>query len=112
MRQTNNIIDKISKDIDTLRTSIQNQVNSSDFNSITDTIYNSKEKLFKKGKTASGKKIQQTPTLPSTQEHCSTRAHLQEMGYQPCLQGSFTRQSQTTSKRSKICCNFSKGAFH
>ena len=41
VRQTNNIIDKISKDIDILRASIKNQVNSSDFNSITHTIYNS-----------------------------------------------------------------------
>ena len=59
----------------------------------------------------SGTKIQQTTRLSSTQEHCSTRVHLQEMGYKPCLQGSFTRQRQTTSKRSKICCNFPKGAF-
>ena len=33
-----------------LRASIKNQVNSSDFNSVTDTVYNSKEKLFKKVK--------------------------------------------------------------
>ena len=33
-----------------LRASNKNQVNSSDFNSITDTVYNSKEKLFKKVK--------------------------------------------------------------
>ena len=33
-----------------LRASIKNQTNSSDFNSITNTIYNSKEKLFKKVK--------------------------------------------------------------
>ena len=50
VRQTNSIIDKISKDIDTLRASNQNQVISFDFNSITDTIHNSKEKLFKKVK--------------------------------------------------------------
>ena len=31
-----------------LRASIQNQVNSSDFNLTTDTIYNSKEKLLKR----------------------------------------------------------------
>ena len=41
------VLDKISKDIDTLRATIQKQVNSFDFNSITDTIYNSKENLFK-----------------------------------------------------------------
>ena len=28
--------------------------------------------------------------------------HLQKVGYQSCPQGSFTRKSQTTSKRSKI----------
>ena len=48
VRQTNTVIDKISKDIDTLRATIQKQVNSLDFNSITDIIYNSKENLFKR----------------------------------------------------------------
>ena len=65
MRQTNNIIEKISKDIDTLRASIQNQVNSSDFNSITNTIYNSNEKLFKKVKQHQFRKFNKLQDSPA-----------------------------------------------
>ena len=48
VRKTNRTIDKISKDIESLRASIKNKVNSSHFKSITDVIYKLKEKLFKK----------------------------------------------------------------
>ena len=65
VRQTDNIIHKISKDIDTLRASIQNQVKPSDFNSITDTICNSKEKLFKKVKQCQVRKFNKLQDSPA-----------------------------------------------
>ena len=48
VRKTNRTIDKISKDIELLRSNIKTKVSSPHFESITDVIYKSKEKLFKK----------------------------------------------------------------
>ena len=50
VRKTNRTIDKISKDIELLRSNIKTKVSSPHFESITDVIYKSKEKLFKKVK--------------------------------------------------------------
>ena len=105
VRKTNRTIDKISKDIESLRSNIKTKVSSPHFKSITDVIYKSKENLFKKVK-------QKSLNISKSHQHTSTRAHLQEMGYQPCQQGSITRQSQITSKRSKIHCIYPKGACY
>ena len=50
VRKTNRTIDKISKDIESLRSNIKTKVSSPHFKSITNVIYKSKEKLFKKVK--------------------------------------------------------------
>ena len=91
VRKTNRTIDKISKDIELLRSNIKTKVSSPHFESITDVIYKSKEKLFKKVKQCQVRKfkhLQESPTHRNTPvpEHIS-----QEMGYQPCQQGSITR---------------------
>ena len=73
-----------------LRSNIKTKVSSPHFESITDVIYKSKEKLFKNVKQRQVRKFKHLQESP-TPEHTSTRAHLQEMGYQPCQQGSITR---------------------
>ena len=50
VRHCNSVIDQIIKDIETLRSTIKNITNSADFNSITNLIFNSKAKLYKKVK--------------------------------------------------------------
>ena len=50
VRHCNSVIDQIAKDIETLRSTIKNTTNSTDFDSIANLIFNSKEKLYKKGK--------------------------------------------------------------
>ena len=65
VRHINMVIDKISKDIDMLRATIQKQVNSHDFNSISDTIYNSKENLFKEVKQHQVRKFNKLQDSPA-----------------------------------------------
>ena len=65
VRKTNRTIDKISKDIELLRSNIKSKVSSPHFKSITDVIYKSKEKLFKKVKQHQVRKfkhLQESPT--------------------------------------------------
>ena len=50
VRHCNSVIDQITKDIETLRSTIKNATKSTDFDSITNLIFNSKEKLYKKVK--------------------------------------------------------------
>ena len=59
VRKTNRTIDKISKDMESLRSNIKTKVNSSHFKSITDVIYKSKEKLFKKVRQCQVRKFKQ-----------------------------------------------------
>ena len=47
VRKTNKAIDKFNKDIELLRSNIKNKVSTSHFESITEVIFKSKEKLFK-----------------------------------------------------------------
>ena len=65
VRCTNTVIDTISKDIDTLRSTIQKQVNSLDFNSITEPIYSSKANLFKKVKKHQVRKFNKLQDSPA-----------------------------------------------
>ena len=63
--KTNRTIDKISKDIESLRSNIKNKVSTPHFESITDVIYKSKEKLFKQVKQCQVRKfkhLQDSPT--------------------------------------------------
>ena len=71
VRKTNRTIDKISKDIELLRSNIKTKVSSPHFESITDVIYKSKEKLFKKVKQC----LQESPTHRNTPvpEHISKK---------------------------------------
>ena len=65
VRKTNRTIDKISKDIESLRSNIKNKVSTPHFESITDVIYKSKEKLFKQVKQRQVRKfkhLQDSPT--------------------------------------------------
>ena len=82
VRKTNRTIDKISKDIGTLRSSIKTKVNSLHFQSITDVIYNSREKLYNKVKKCQVRKFKQLHDSPA-HRNC-TGAHHQKVGYQPC----------------------------
>ena len=50
VRHCNSVINQITKDIEMLRSTIKNTTNSTDFDSITNLIFNSKEKLYKKVK--------------------------------------------------------------
>ena len=50
VRHCNSVIDQITKDIEMLRSTIKNTTNSTDFDSITNLIFNSKDKLYKKVK--------------------------------------------------------------
>ena len=77
VRKTNRI-DKISKDIELLRSNIKTKVSSPHFESITDVIYKSKEKLFKKVKQCQVRKFkhpQESPTHRNTPvpEHISKK---------------------------------------
>ena len=78
VRKTNRTIDKISKDIELLRSNIKTKVSSPHFESITDVIYKSKEKLFKKVKQCQVRKfklLQESPTHWNTPvpEHISKK---------------------------------------
>ena len=78
VRKTNRTIDKISKDIELLRSNIKTKVSSPHFESITDVIYKSKEKLFKKVKQRQVRKfkhLQESPTHQNTPvpEHISKK---------------------------------------
>ena len=78
VRKTNRTIDKISKDIELLRSNIKTKVSSPHFKSITDVIYKSKEKLFKKVKQHQVRKfkhLQESPTHRNTPvpEHISKK---------------------------------------
>ena len=78
VRKTNRTIDKISKDIELLRSNIKTKVSSPHFKSITDVIYKSKEKLFKKVKQCQVRKfkhLQESPTHWNTPvpEHISKK---------------------------------------
>ena len=81
VRKTNRTIDKISKDIELLRSNIKTKVSSPHFESITDVIYKSKEKLFKKKKKVKQhqvrkfKHLQESPTHQNTPvpEHISKK---------------------------------------
>ena len=78
IRKTNRTIDKISKDIELLKSNIKTKVSSPHFKSITDVIYKSKEKLFKKVKQCQVRKfkhLQESPTHWNTPvpEHISKR---------------------------------------
>ena len=78
VRKTNRTIDKISKDIELLRSNIKTKVSSPHFESITDVIYKSKEKLFKKVKQHQVRKfkhLQESPTHWNTPvpEHISKK---------------------------------------
>ena len=78
VRKTNRTIDKISKDIELLRSNIKTKVTSPHFESITDVIYKSKEKLFKKVKqcqVSKFKHLQESPTHQNTPvpEHISKK---------------------------------------
>ena len=78
VRKTNRTIDKISKDIELLRSNIKTKVSSPHFKSITDVIYKSKEKLFKKVKQCQVRKfkhLQESPTHQNTPvpEHISKK---------------------------------------
>ena len=78
VRKTNRTIDKISKDIELLRSNIKTKVSSPHFKSITDVIYKSKEKLFRKVKQCQVRKfkhLQESPTHQNTPvpEHISKK---------------------------------------
>ena len=78
VRKTNRKIDKINKDIELLRSDIKTKVSSPHFESITDVIYKSKEKLFIKVKQRQVKKfkhLQESPTHRNTPvpEHISKK---------------------------------------
>ena len=78
VRKTNRTIDKINKDIELLRSNIKTKVSSPHFESITDVIYKSKEKLFKKVKQCQVRKfkhLQESPTHRNTPvpEHISEK---------------------------------------
>ena len=78
VRKTNRTIDKISKDIELLRSNIKTKVSSPHFESITDVIYKSKEKLFKIVKQHQVRKfkhLQESPTHRDTPvpEHISKK---------------------------------------
>ena len=78
VRKTNRTIDKISKDIELLRSNIKAKVSSPHLESITDVVYKSKEKLFKKVKQRQVRKfkhLQESPTHQNTPvpEHISKK---------------------------------------
>ena len=78
VRKTNRAIDKFNKDIETLKASIKNKVNTPHFESITEVIFKSKEKLFKQIKQRQTKKfrhLQKTPAYHNTPvpEHISKK---------------------------------------
>ena len=78
VRKTNRTIDKISKDIELLRSNIKTKVSSPHFESITDVIYKSREKLFKKVEQHQVRKfnhLQESPTHWNTPvpEHISKK---------------------------------------
>ena len=69
VRKTNRTIDKISKDIELLRSNIKTKVSSPHFKSITDVIYKSKEKLFKKVKQRQVRKFNISKSHQHTRTH-------------------------------------------
>ena len=78
VRKTNKTIDKFNKDIELLRSNIKNKVSTSHFESITDVIFKSKEKLFKQVKQRQVRKfrhLQKTPAHRNTPvpEHISKK---------------------------------------
>ena len=78
VRKTNKAIDKFNKDIEVLRSSIKNKVNTPHFESITEVIFKSKEKLFKQIKQRQTRKfrhLQKTPAYHNTPvpEHISKK---------------------------------------
>ena len=78
VRRTNRIIDKISKDKESLRSNIKTKVSPPHFKSIADVFYKSKEKLFKKVKQCQVRKFQHLQESPahrntSVPEHISKK---------------------------------------
>ena len=76
--KTNKAIDKFNKDIELLRSNIKNKVSTSHFESITEVIFKSKEKLFKQIKQRQVRKfrhLQKTPAYRNTPvpEHISKK---------------------------------------
>ena len=67
VRKTNRTIDKISKDIESLRSNIKTKVSPPHFESITDVIYKLKEKLFKKVKEHQVRKLKHLQESPAHQ---------------------------------------------
>ena len=112
VRKTNRAIDKISKDIELLRSNIKTKVSSPHFEFITDVIYKSKEKLFRKVKERQVRKfkhLQESPTHRNTPvpEHISKKwvINLASKDLSP-------GEVKLLQRGPKICCIYPKGACH